>query len=159
MVNPNSRSVNRRRFLDWIVRGIVGSIAATLAFLAGSAALRAPARRRDAGWVDGGSVDAIPPGRPLEVFLQFEREDGYRRMADRRVVYLVRTSDGVRAYSAVCTHLGCRVAWDDGAGEFRCPCHGGRFSRTGTVAAGPPPRPLDQVMVRVERGRVLLRMG
>jgi menaquinol-cytochrome c reductase iron-sulfur subunit len=159
MVNPNSRSVNRRRFLDWIVRGVTGSIAAVLGILGGGAALSVPARRQEDGWVDAGALEAILRGRPLEVALSVHREDGYRTMLDRRVVYLVRDGDAIRAYSATCTHLGCRVSWHDDAGEFRCPCHGGRFTRTGSVAGGPPPRPLDEVAVRLDAGRVFLRVG
>ena len=45
------------------------------------------------------------------------------------------------ALSAVCTHLGCVVSWQEQAGEFLCPCHGGRFSADGQVLAGPPPSP------------------
>lgn len=53
------------------------------------------------------------------------------------------------ALSAVCTHLGCVVQWQEAKGEFLCPCHGGRFSATGTVIAGPPPRPLEILPVAV----------
>lgn len=51
------------------------------------------------------------------------------------------------AMSAVCTHLGCVVTWQDQAGEFLCPCHGGRFSADGQVLAGPPPSPLEPLAV------------
>ena len=35
-----------------------------------------------------------------------------------------------------------------------CPCHGGVYYEDGTVAAGPPPRPLSRYRVRVRRGHV-----
>ena len=54
------------------------------------------------------------------------------------------------AMSAVCTHLGCVVTWQDQAGEFLCPCHGGRFSADGQVVAGPPPSPLEPLAVVLE---------
>ncbi|MEJ2471872.1 MAG: Rieske (2Fe-2S) protein [Desulfuromonadales bacterium] len=54
------------------------------------------------------------------------------------------------ALSAVCTHLGCIVAWQKQAGEFLCPCHGGRFSAEGQVLGGPPPSPLESFPVKLE---------
>lgn len=54
------------------------------------------------------------------------------------------------ALSAVCTHLGCVVAWNEKADEFICPCHGGRYSPEGKVLAGPPPSPLPSYAVVLE---------
>jgi len=54
------------------------------------------------------------------------------------------------ALSAVCTHLGCVVAWQEQAGEFECPCHGGRFSAEGQVLGGPPPSPLETLTVELD---------
>ena len=53
------------------------------------------------------------------------------------------------ALSAVCTHLGCVVAWKVQEQEFLCPCHGGRFSAEGKVLQGPPPRPLETFAVEL----------
>jgi len=61
------------------------------------------------------------------------------------------------AFSVHCTHLGCPVRWIPGANLFMCPCHGGVYYRDGTVAAGPPPRPLFRYDVRLVRGRVQIR--
>ena len=60
------------------------------------------------------------------------------------------------ALSAVCTHLGCIVKWVDGAQEFLCPCHGGRFSTTGQVLGGPPPSPLQNYGVSVAGNEILI---
>lgn len=54
------------------------------------------------------------------------------------------------ALSAVCTHLGCVVAWQEQANEFLCPCHGGRFSADGQVLGGPPPKPLESLVVQLD---------
>ncbi|HEX4942730.1 MAG TPA: Rieske (2Fe-2S) protein [Usitatibacteraceae bacterium] len=51
-----------------------------------------------------------------------------------------------RAFSARCTHLGCRI--DRVAGdEVVCPCHGSRYRSDGTVAAGPATRALAPMRI------------
>lgn len=50
----------------------------------------------------------------------------------------------LRAFTAVCTHLGCLVKWEVGKSEFLCPCHAGRFDAQGVNIAGPPPKPLKR---------------
>jgi cytochrome b6-f complex iron-sulfur subunit len=69
-------------------------------------------------------------------------------------VLVVRTRESLRAFSLVCTHLGCIVEWQADKKEFYCPCHDGRFDEFGDVLAGPPPIPLEQIPVRVEEDMV-----
>jgi Rieske Fe-S protein len=58
-----------------------------------------------------------------------------------------RGADGaVRACSARCTHLGCRIDRVVGD-EAVCPCHGSHFRADGTVAVGPASRPLARLRV------------
>lgn len=45
---------------------------------------------------------------------------------------------GFKALSSKCPHLGCRVHWDAGKGEFICPCHNGVFDKNGIAVSGPP---------------------
>lgn len=63
---------------------------------------------------------------------------------------VMRTPESIRAFSLICTHLGCTVEWQADKKEFYCPCHDGRFDEFGDVLAGPPPIPLEQIPVRVE---------
>ena len=49
----------------------------------------------------------------------------------------------LHTYSAVCTHLGCIVTWNNSEKSFDCPCHGSRFSPTGRVINGPANNALE----------------
>ncbi len=69
-------------------------------------------------------------------------------------VMVLRTDEGVVAFSRRCTDLGCLVSWNREREQFVCPCHRGVFDKTGKNIAGPPPRPLDRFEV-VKRGEQL----
>jgi Rieske Fe-S protein len=59
------------------------------------------------------------------------------------------------AYSAVCTHQGCTVAYQ--GGELACPCHGSVFdpANGAAVVTGPASRPLPEIPVKVQGGEVV----
>jgi Rieske Fe-S protein len=58
------------------------------------------------------------------------------------------------AYSAVCTHQQCTVAYNNG--QLACPCHGSVFDPTNgaEVVNGPAQRPLPEIPVEVRGGEV-----
>lgn len=74
------------------------------------------------------------------------------------------TAEGHVAYSAVCTHLGCTVEWDDdgqtatGNPTNHCNCHGSQFDPySGAEVVNPPAdRPLPQIGVAIEDGTLTL---
>jgi glycine/D-amino acid oxidase-like deaminating enzyme/nitrite reductase/ring-hydroxylating ferredoxin subunit len=75
---------------------------------------------------DVASVDDVAPGRGAIV----------RRGAHLVAVY--RDERGTcHERSAVCTHRGGVVSWNDGEKTWDCPCHGSRFDRFGNVVNGP----------------------
>ncbi len=49
-----------------------------------------------------------------------------RRGAGKVAAY--RDDDGtLHEVSAICTHLGCQVKWNEAERSWDCPCHGSRF--------------------------------
>lgn len=69
---------------------------------------------------------------------------------------LIRAADGsYNAFGQKCTHLSCPVHYATERARLECPCHEGGFdARTGRVLYGPPPRPLDLIVLEVHNGEV-----
>lgn len=73
---------------------------------------------------------------------------------------LVRTEEGeLRAFSAICTHLGCTVNYEPGSKAIWCPCHNGIFDLHGRNIGGPPPRPLPEYKVNLRDGKIIVSKG
>jgi glycine/D-amino acid oxidase-like deaminating enzyme/nitrite reductase/ring-hydroxylating ferredoxin subunit len=80
------------------------------------------------------SLRSLQPGQGAVV-----DDDGTKVAAFRR-------DDGTLALrSAVCTHMGCTVGWNDAERTWDCPCHGSRFTAEGDVISGPAQSPLEDV--------------
>ncbi len=73
-----------------------------------------------------------------------------------RDLFLVRTEDGFKVLSAICTHLGCKIKWQGYRERFYCACHQGIFSPNGDVVSGPPPTPLEEFDVEVDKNLVYM---
>jgi cytochrome b6-f complex iron-sulfur subunit len=58
---------------------------------------------------------------------------------------LIRRKNTFRAYSLVCTHLGCTVQVN--SEEYICPCHGSRYDEDGLVTKSPASSPLQELRV------------
>jgi Rieske Fe-S protein len=73
---------------------------------------------------------------------------------------LVRTPAGeLRAFSAVCTHLNCTVQYRPDLSHIWCACHNGHFDLNGTNIAGPPPRPLEPLVVNARGNQIVVTKG
>jgi cytochrome b6-f complex iron-sulfur subunit len=134
--------MSRRSFLDVLLKG--GATVWAVAFLAPVASYLWPAQKR------GPSNESISVGKPDEF------ADGQAKMAalNGSPIIVLKTPQGFRAFSAICTHLGCIVAWDAAKGQIACPCHAGFFNTDGKPVSGPPPRPLQEFKVAVLGGEV-----
>ena len=80
---------------------------------------------------DVSDADQIPPGNGAVI------RQGITKLA----VYRDEASQ-LHVRSAVCTHLGCVVAWNPAEKSWDCPCHASRFDVDGQVLHGPAAAPL-----------------
>ncbi|MEA3247392.1 MAG: Rieske 2Fe-2S domain-containing protein [Gemmatimonadota bacterium] len=148
----------RRRFIAWL-SGIGAALTGTIAGVPAALGFASPAlRKRPAeGWrkvVD--DVNTLDGGIPNKVDFVEALSDAWVTTRTLRSVWLY-TEDGEKftAFSGVCPHLGCSYGFDAAKERFHCPCHHGIFDmKTGAVLAGPPPRGLDTLPVKVENGEV-----
>jgi Rieske Fe-S protein len=73
-----------------------------------------------------------------------------------KVVVTQPASGQYKAFSAVCTHVGCIVN-KVANGTIDCPCHGSEFTITnGAVVTGPAMAPLAARQVKIVGGQVIL---
>jgi len=73
-------------------------------------------------------------------------------------LYVYRDHEGIKAVSAICTHLGCVL--EKSIDGFECPCHGSCYNKDGEVLSGPAPRDLAWYSVsRGADGRIVINPG
>ena len=76
--------------------------------------------------------------------------------ADKDVVLTQPTAGDFEAFSATCTHQGCKVK-SVADGVIVCPCHGSKFAiADGAVTAGPAKSPLPEKRISVDGNSILL---
>ena len=74
----------------------------------------------------------------VESTAQIERDQGRTLLRDEERIAVYRDPQGaLHAVSAVCTHMGCLVRFNDAERTWDCPCHGSRYSIDGAVLEGP----------------------
>ena len=147
--------VSRRLFLERMSI-VLGSVSAVLLGAPVVGFVLAPLfRKAPMAWRPVGKVEQFKVGETVAVMFQDASPLPWAGVTANNAAWLRReTAEEFIAFAINCTHLGCPVRWLPDANLFMCPCHGGVYYSDGTVAAGPPPRPLTRYSVRVRNGEV-----
>lgn len=157
----------RRRFLQATVGGSLAAIGVAFAFPV--LALKAITQYSDV-LTDGDVIGDAGSDTPLDVATFAVNTGAYSGILGKSTqvkqnqLEVVRigetgTADDFRAYSQICTHLGCPVLPTlNEQNNIHCPCHGSIFSsEDGSVVQGPAARPLPSLPVALDdQGRLVV---
>jgi Rieske Fe-S protein len=72
-----------------------------------------------------------------------------------KIVVTQPTAGNFKAFTAVCTHMGCTVG-SIADGTITCPCHGSQYSiKDGSVKKGPAPKALAEIAIKVDGDEIV----
>jgi Rieske Fe-S protein len=135
---PNGSGSTRRGFLNWFLGTSFGAAAVAIFYPVLRYVNPPEIPEATVSRVLAARVDEIPLNS-AKVF-KFGSAPGI----------LVRTAEGeFRAFTATCTHLDCTVQYRGDMTQIWCACHNGFYDLTGKNVSGPPPRPLENFVVKV----------
>jgi menaquinol-cytochrome c reductase iron-sulfur subunit len=153
-----SAEVSRRDFVTVVV-GAIGAVMGLCIGIPAVVYLVSPALKVKKGedWVSCGPLENYPIGVPTLFSFTRTQVNGWEKTAISYGVYILRgEGEQVLALSNLCTHLSCRVRWQEDLLDYVCPCHDGHFNIEGAVVSGPPPRPLDPYQTKIEDGELFV---
>jgi len=152
--------MDRRSFVK-IVTASLGSMMAAIVGLPVIQYFISPALGKTSGdeWISLGSVDNYPLDLPTLFNFTITKVNGWERSSMSYGAFVLRKEgqDPI-VLSDVCTHLSCRVNWDEESKEFNCPCHAAFFDQDGEVVSGPPPRALDRYETRIDGDQLFIHL-
>jgi Rieske Fe-S protein len=115
----------------------------------------APSSASGGGGSAGGGSTTGAQGSALATTSEIPVGSG-KIFTSEKVVVTQPNSGDFKAFSAVCTHMGCIVSTISN-GTIDCPCHGSQYSiSTGAVVGGPAPSPLPAQSINVTGSSIFL---
>lgn len=138
----------RRRIIQWVLGGGMAATLGAVLYPLIRFLVPPEAARREVNEASGGKTSDLRPNAGKIV-----------RFGTRPVLLIRIDESQWRAYSAVCTHLGCTVQYQERERRIWCACHGGTYDLNGRVISGPPPRPLESYVVHVRGEEVIISRG
>lgn len=147
--------ISRRKLLNRVIIGL-GAAAGAVVSVPIIAYLLSPLiKPAQQTWRDLGSVADYQIGQTVEKQIQEPSPLPWAGQTSQTAVWVRRdTAEQFTVFTVGCTHLGCPVRWMPDANLFLCPCHGGVYYSDGTVAAGPPPKPLPRYTTQIKDGHL-----
>jgi cytochrome b6-f complex iron-sulfur subunit len=146
---PLGGQATRRGFINWFLGTSAGALLVAVLYPVSRYLIPPPVAESATGTV-------TLPLKPDEV----KPNTGQIFKFGNRPAILVRTPAGeLRAFSAVCTHLNCTVQYRPDLSHIWCACHNGHFDLNGKNIAGPPPRPLDGLVVNARGSQIVVSKG
>jgi cytochrome b6-f complex iron-sulfur subunit len=148
--NDQDVVVGRRRVITYLLGfSVVATVAGVLTPVVGYLWPPKGASAGGSGRVEVGTVTDFPAGQGKVVPVN-----------DKPVIVVNTAQGGLKAYSGICTHLGCIVEWDESRQFILCPCHDGRFNPlNGAIISGPQPTPLPELALTVENDVIFVSEG
>lgn len=154
----HKQNISRRDFIKATTAFISGLIGVGIGFPT-IAYLLSPSLRKteDESVIDLGPLDEYPLGIPTLFEFTLTKVNGWERTGMSYGVFVLRqTGKDVRVFSDICTHLACRVSWHPDQKHYISPCHDGHFDIVGNNVSGPPPRPMDEFVTKIENGNLFI---
>ena len=142
-LSKEDKKHSRRDFLNYILGiGFIGWISAAIYPIA---LYLKPPKAPD---VD---VQSLKIGKVEEV----ENNSSKMFKMGSKPAILIRTKEGeFRAFYATCTHLDCTVQLKGDDDMIWCACHNGVYDLFGKNISGPPPSPLTEINVTIQKGEI-----
>ncbi|MFC2102870.1 ubiquinol-cytochrome c reductase iron-sulfur subunit [Bacteroidota bacterium] len=136
---------NRRKFLNSLLG--VGGIGGLITIIYPALAFLKPPKLATP------NVNSVKVGSALE----FPENSSRIIKFGRKPVILVKTAEGnFIALAATCTHLDCIVQYKEDTKQIWCACHNGIYDLNGRNVAGPPPRPLENYLVKIINDEIII---
>jgi Rieske Fe-S protein len=147
--SPLSPELSRRTVLGVTVAGASGLLVAcggssTGPGASGDTSSNSPSETSTSSADEGGLVEKskVPVGEGVI-------------LTGPKIVVTQPTAGNFKAFTAVCTHMGCTVG-SIANGTITCPCHGSTYSiKDGSVKGGPAPKPLAEIAIKVQGDEIV----
>ena len=151
-------SDSRRKFLGYAIAGIGGAVALGYAVPLVQYLVEPAMEPQQEQWSLVCGVQDIPAEEPKSFSFFSNLKIAWQTERIQRDVWVVKKPDGsFTVFSPICPHLGCAYNWNNQKRLFICPCHGSVYTITGKVVAGPAPRPLDTLPIKIVNGNLYVK--